>query len=119
MRRLVECVPNFSEGRRKEVIDAIVAAAVDGGSLVLDVESDADHNRSVLTFVGTPEQALASAFNSIRKATELIDLNRHQGEHPRIGAADVVPFVPLEGVTMDQCVGLARELANRVWDELM
>jgi glutamate formiminotransferase len=118
VRKLVECVPNFSEGRRKEVIDSLVAAAESGGALVLDIESDKDHNRSVLTFVGTPEQALASAYACVKQAVESIDLTKHQGEHPRIGAADVVPFVPLEGVSIEECVKLARELADRVAEEL-
>ncbi len=117
--RLVECVPNFSEGRRQEVIDAIVAAIKSVPQVwILDVESDADHNRSVVTCVGTPESALEAMFRAIAKAAELIDLNKHQGEHPRIGATDVVPFVPLRGVTMEECVNLARELGARVGEEL-
>lgn len=117
--QLVECVPNFSEGRRQEVIDAIAAAIRSVPQVwILDVESDADHNRSVITCVGEPEAALEAMFRAIQKAAELIDLNQHEGEHPRIGATDVVPFVPLRGVTMDDCVELARRLGRRVGEEL-
>lgn len=116
---LIECVPNFSEGRREPVIaalrDAIAAVA---GVRVLDVSADASHNRTVITFVGPPDAILDGAFAGIRAARELIDLREHQGVHPRIGAADVVPFVPLEGATMEQCIVLARTLAERVGREL-
>ncbi|HEY9479444.1 MAG TPA: glutamate formimidoyltransferase [Gemmatimonadaceae bacterium] len=116
---LVECVPNFSEGRRPEVIqeirDAIAAVT---GVTVLDVSSDESHNRSVITFVAPIESAVDAAFAGIRTARDTIDLTRHQGEHPRMGAADVVPFVPLEGTTMEQCVALARTLGERVASEL-
>ncbi len=116
---LVESVPNFSEGRRAEVIEAIVAEmrAVPGVK-VLDVESDPDHNRSVVTIVGTPAAVLEADFRAIAKAQELIDLDEHRGAHPRIGATDVVPFVPISGVTMEECVELARTLGRRVGDEL-
>lgn len=119
MKRIVECVPNFSEGRRQEVIEAILDAirSVEGITL-LDRHSDVDHNRTVVTFVGPPEAALEGAYRSIARAAELIDLNHHRGEHPRIGATDVVPFVPIEGVTMDECVTLARTLGARVGNEL-
>jgi glutamate formiminotransferase/formiminotetrahydrofolate cyclodeaminase len=119
MRQIVECVPNFSEGRRPEVIDRIAAeiSAVPNVQL-LDRESDADHNRSVLTFVGEPAAVAEAAFRAIRAAAELIDLDTHQGEHPRIGATDVVPFIPISGVTMDECVALAKQLGQRVGDEL-
>ncbi len=119
MRRLVECVPNFSEGRRPEVIEQIVAAikSVSGVSM-LDHEMDADHNRAVLSFVGDPEAVLEAAFRSVKKGSELIDLNKHQGEHPRMGAADVVPFVPISGVKQAECVELAKRLAKRISDEL-
>ncbi|MBN2566439.1 MAG: glutamate formimidoyltransferase [Candidatus Eisenbacteria bacterium] len=117
--KLVECVPNFSEGRRPEVIDAIVAAMTEvKGVRLLDKEMDADHNRAVVTIVGEPEPVLEGAFRGIAKASELIDLTRHKGEHPRMGAADVVPFVPVRGVTMDECVQLARRLGERVGKEL-
>ena len=117
--KLVECVPNFSEGRRPEVIAAIrdAIAAVDGVS-VLDVSSDASHNRSVLTFVAPVDAAVDAAFAGIRTAAERIDLCKHTGEHPRIGATDVVPFIPLEGSTMEDCIALARSLGERVGREL-
>jgi glutamate formiminotransferase/formiminotetrahydrofolate cyclodeaminase len=117
--RIVECVPNFSDGRRQPVIDAIVAAIAGvPGVRVLDVESDIDHNRTVVTFIGEPEAVAEGAFQSIAKAAALIDLNQHQGEHPRIGATDVVPLVPLRGVTLDDCVALAQRLGLRVGDQL-
>ena len=117
--KLVECVPNFSEGRRPEVVDAIRDAigSVEGVS-VLDVSSDPSHNRSVITFVAPVENAVDAAFAGIKAAAERIDLCSHRGEHPRIGATDVVPFVPLEGSTMEDCVALARELGERVGREL-
>jgi glutamate formiminotransferase len=110
--KLIECVPNFSEGRRKEVIDAIVAEAKSRSVKVLDIESDADHNRSVLTFVGDPEAVKETALAVSGKAIELIDLNKHQGQHPRMGAVDVVPFIPISDVTMAECVQLTKEFAN-------
>ena len=117
--RLVECVPNFSEGRRADVIGAIreAIAAVDGVA-VLDVSSDLSHNRTVVTFVVPVERAVDAAFAGIAKARDLIDLRHHTGEHPRMGAADVVPFIPLEGTTMEDCIVLARSLGERVGDEL-
>ncbi len=117
--RLVECVPNFSEGRRQDVIDEIVAAIRSVPRVwILDVESDPDHNRSVITCVGEPEAVVDAMFRAIAKAAELINLDEHEGEHPRIGATDVVPFVPLRGVTMQDCVELARLLGQRVGEEL-
>jgi glutamate formiminotransferase/formiminotetrahydrofolate cyclodeaminase len=117
--QLVECVPNFSEGRRVEVIDAISAAISHvAGVRILDVQSDRDHNRTVITFVGSSEIVVPAALAGVAKAAELIDLESHQGEHPRIGATDVVPFVPISGVTMEECVQLARTLGRRVSDEL-
>ncbi len=116
---LVECIPNFSEGRRLPVIDAIQEAiAAVPGVLVLDRHVDADHNRTVMTFAAPPEPALEAAFAAIRKAAELIDLDQHTGQHPRIGATDVVPFVPLAGCTLEDCVVLARRLGERVAAEL-
>jgi glutamate formiminotransferase len=117
--KIIECVPNFSEGRRQDVIDQIVETmeAVPDAR-VLDVQSDLDHNRSVVTLVGTPDAVLDAAFKAITQAAELIDMAHHRGEHPRLGAADVVPFVPVQGVTMADCVALARELGQRVGDEL-
>ena len=117
--KLVECVPNFSEGRRPDVINAIrdAIAAVEGVS-VLDVSSDGSHNRSVITFVAPVETAVDAAFAGIKVAAERIDLSKHTGEHPRIGATDVVPFIPLEGSTMEDCIALARTLGERVGREL-
>ena len=117
--RLVELVPNFSEGRRPEVVSAIrdAIAAVEGVA-VLDVSSDQSHNRTVVTFVVPVEHAVDAAFAGIREARDRIDLNQHTGEHPRMGAADVVPFVPLEGATMEDCIVLARRLGERVGREL-
>ena len=116
---LIECIPNFSEGRRHGVVDEIEAAIRSVSSVrLLDRNMDPDHNRSVLTFAGPPEGVAEAAFAAIRRASELIDLDQHQGEHPRIGATDVVPFVPLSGATMDDCVALARRLGERVGREL-
>ncbi len=116
---LVECVPNFSEGRRPEVIAAIrdAIAAVEG-TVILDVSSDPSHNRTVVTFVAPVASAASAAFAGISKAAELIDLNHHSGEHPRIGATDVCPFIPLEGTSMEDCIVLARTLGARVGKEL-
>ena len=116
MASLVECVPNFSEGRDPAKVDALVAAlcSVPGVSL-LDREMDADHNRSVITIVGSKEAVAEAALRGVGKAAELIDLTRHQGAHPRIGAADVVPFVPLEGITIEECVALARQVGEQIW----
>jgi glutamate formiminotransferase len=118
MQKLVECVPNFSEGRRLEVVKAIVDALRRPGVSVLDVESDADHNRSVVTLVGEPEAVLEAAWQGIAEAARLIDLDQHQGAHPRLGATDVVPFVPLRHMTMAECVALAQRLGQRVGGEL-
>lgn len=117
--KLIECVPNFSEGRRPDVIAAIrdAIAGVEGIT-ILDVSSDPSHNRSVVTFVAPVERAVEAAFAGIREARDRIDLRQHSGEHPRIGATDVVPFVPLEGSTMEDCIALARELGERVGREL-
>lgn len=111
--KLVECVPNFSEGRRAEVISEISQAAQSvKGITILDCESDPNHNRMVLTFVGPPEATKEAALSASAKAIELIDLTKHQGEHPRMGAVDVVPFVPLREVTMEECVQLANEFGK-------
>ncbi|HJR64669.1 MAG TPA: glutamate formimidoyltransferase [Gemmatimonadaceae bacterium] len=117
--KLVECVPNFSEGRRPEIVQAIrdAIASVEG-AVVLDASSDASHNRSVITFVAPVETAVDAAFAGIHEAASRIDLRQHSGEHPRMGATDVVPFVPLEGTTMEECVALARRLGERVGAEL-
>ena len=116
---LVECVPNFSEGRRPEVVEQILAEirAVRGVKLI-DHSMDASHNRAVVTFVGEGAACREAAFRAIAKAKTLIDLTQHQGEHPRVGATDVVPFVPLEGSSMQDCVALAHELGARVGREL-
>lgn len=116
---LVECIPNFSEGRRPEIITQIAEAiaSVDGIYL-LDTSSDPDHNRSVVTFAGKPEVISEAAYRGIATATELIDMDTHSGVHPRIGAADVVPFVPLRNVSMQTCVGIARSLGQRVGENL-
>ncbi len=119
MRKIVECIPNFSEGRNREIIDQIVAAIKTvPGAVLLDRESDPNHNRSVITFVAEPDRVVDAAIAAARKAAELIDLNRHTGEHPRMGATDVIPFVPIAGVTMDDCVELARKCGERMWREL-
>jgi len=116
---LVECVPNFSEARRPEVVEAIQAAIQSVPTVsVLDRHSDLDHNRTVITFVGSPAGVEEAAFRAIARAAELINLERHTGEHPRIGATDVVPFVPISGVSMTECVEIARRLGKRVSDEL-
>ena len=119
MARIVECVPNFSEGRNIRIINAIAGAisAVPGVKFI-SAEPDKDYNRTVVTFVGEPEAVLEGAFQGTKKAAELIDMSKHQGEHPRIGATDVVPFVPVSGVTMEDCVRLAKELGARVGLEL-
>ncbi len=119
MKRIVECVPNFSEGRRKEVIEEIVASiSAVRGVCVLDIHSDPDHNRSVVTFIGEPEAVEEAAYRGIETAARLIDMDLHRGEHPRMGACDVVPFVPIKGVKMQDCVEMARRLGERVGREL-
>lgn len=115
MPTLVECVPNFSEGRNKNVVDAIVEAMKLPGVYLLDREMDADHNRSVITLVGDAEAVAEAAIRGVGKAAELIDLNKHQGAHPRLGAADVVPFIPIEGVTIEDCVAIARKVGEEIW----
>jgi glutamate formiminotransferase/formiminotetrahydrofolate cyclodeaminase len=111
--KLIECVPNFSEGRRQEVINSIAdAIRSTPGVTLLDVESNADHNRSVISFVGEPGPVRQAALAASAKAIELIDLNNHKGEHPRMGAVDVVPFVPLSGATMDDCIALAKDFGR-------
>jgi glutamate formiminotransferase len=117
MQRLIECVPNFSEGRDAARIAAIVTAMSGvAGAYVLDCHSDADHNRCVVTLAGEPEAVAEAALRGVGKAAELIDLNRHSGVHPRIGATDVLPFVPVEGLDMNACVALAREVGSRIWE---
>jgi len=119
MTQLIECIPNFSEARRPEVIDQIVAAIQSVSDVkLLDHSSDLDHNRTVLTFAGSPAGVEEAAFRAIKTASELIDLNQHTGAHPRIGATDVCPFVPLSGVSMDDCIAIAKRLGQRVGVEL-
>lgn len=116
---LVECVPNFSEGRRPEVVQQIVAAVETvAGVWVLDRHSDRAHNRSVLTFVGLVEAVEEAAFRAVAHAAELIDLRQHRGVHPRIGATDVLPFVPLHDTTLETCIGLAERVGARIGAEL-
>ncbi|MGA2949414.1 MAG: glutamate formimidoyltransferase [Candidatus Sulfotelmatobacter sp.] len=115
MSTLVECVPNFSEGRDKGKVDAIVAAMKLEGVYLLDREMDADHNRCVITLVGEREAIQEAAIRGVGKAAELIDLNVHKGAHPRMGAADVVPFIPIDGVTIGDCVAMARHVGEEIW----
>jgi glutamate formiminotransferase/formiminotetrahydrofolate cyclodeaminase len=115
MSTLVECVPNFSEGRDKPKVDAIVEAMKLDGVYLLDREMDADHNRCVITLVGEREPLQEAAIRGVGKAAELIDLNQHQGAHPRMGAADVVPFIPIEGVTIEDCVVMAHYVGAEIW----
>ena len=115
MQTLVECVPNFSEGRDKSKVDAIVETMKLDGVYLLDREMDADHNRCVITIAGDRDAVQEAAIRGVGKAAELIDLNQHQGAHPRLGAADVVPFIPIEGVTLEDCVAMARHVGEQVW----
>lgn len=119
MARIVECVPNFSEGRDHALVEALVAAASSvPGVVLLDSEMDADHHRSVVTFAGEPDAVVEAAFRAIELATTRIDLTSHRGQHPRMGATDVVPFVPIDGITLEECAELARALGKRVGEEL-
>jgi glutamate formiminotransferase / formiminotetrahydrofolate cyclodeaminase len=117
MKRLIECVPNFSEGRDIAKVDAIVAAMREvPGVYLLDRESDADHNRSVITLAGEPEAVAEAALRGVGKAAELIDLTKHSGAHPRLGATDVVPFIPIEGVAIEDCAALAKKVGREIWE---
>ena len=119
MKRIVECVPNFSEGRQMKTINAIAGAINQVGKVkFISAEPDKDYNRTVVTFVGEPSAVVEAAFLATQKAAALIDMTLQKGEHPRIGATDVVPFIPVSGVTMKECVGLAKEFGRRVGDEL-
>ncbi len=119
MERIVECVPNFSEGRREEIIEATVAEIRKvPGARLLNVDPDKDYNRVVVTFVGDPDAVKEAAFQATKKASELIDMREHKGEHPRMGATDVVPFVPVSGVTMEDCIRIANEYAKEVGEKL-
>ncbi|HHV73237.1 glutamate formimidoyltransferase [Thermoanaerobacterium sp. PSU-2] len=119
MDKIVECIPNFSEGRDQKKIAALVAevASVNGVKL-LDYTMDKDHNRSVITFCGDVDGIKEAAFNVAKKASELIDMRYHKGQHPRVGALDVLPFVPLKNVTMDECVAIAKDVGRRIGEEL-
>lgn len=119
MPKIVECVPNFSEGRRPEVIDAICSRITSvAGVRLLSREMDADHNRAVITFIGSPDACAKAAFAACEEASRRIDLTHHKGEHPRMGATDVIPFVPVAGVTMDECVALAKQLGEQIGSKL-
>src|SRR5271167_1186722 len=117
MKRLIECVPNFSEGRDAAKVDAIVSAMSGiSGVAVLDREMDADHNRSVITLAGEPDAVAEAAMRGVGRALELIDLTRHSGAHPRMGATDVVPFIPVDGVTIEDCVALSKKVGREIWE---
>jgi glutamate formiminotransferase len=119
MSALVECVPNFSEGRRPEVVSLIAEAiAAVNTACILDTHIDPDHNRLVITFLASAERVVDAAFNAVAKASELIDMRLHSGEHPRLGATDVLPFVPIKGVSLDDCAALAHEAGQRIANEL-
>ncbi len=119
MTPLIECVPNFSEGRKPETVRLIAESiATVESACLLDTHIDPDHNRSVITFVASPERIVAAAINAVRRASELIDMRAHQGEHPRLGACDVLPFVPVRGVTMNDCVRVAHEAGESIAREL-
>ena len=116
--QIVECVPNFSEGRDAAKVEAIAEAIIQAGGHVLRSEMDPDHNRSVITFAGRPDAVVAAAVRAVETAARLIDLSQHRGVHPRIGATDVVPFVPLAGISMEECAALAHRVGAVVWGKL-
>jgi glutamate formiminotransferase len=119
MERIVECVPNFSEGRDTRVVARLVESVESvEGALVLGTHVDPDHNRSVVTFVAPPHIVVEAALRVVARASELIDISLHAGQHPRMGACDVLPFVPVRGVTVEECVALARRAGERIWNEL-
>lgn len=119
MARIVQCVPNFSEGKNKEVIEKIVEEIrIMEDVKLLDYSMDKDHNRSVVTFVGEPEKVIEAAFNAVKVAAELIDMSTHKGEHPRMGATDVIPLVPISEVTMEECIEYSKKLGKRIGEEL-
>ena len=118
MAKIVECIPNISEGRNTEVIEAVLdTVRATAGVTLLDYSSDPNHNRTVITFLGSPEGVQEAAVALAKKAAELIDLTKHEGEHPRMGAVDVIPFVPIKEITKDECVELSKVVAERVWKE--
>lgn len=118
MAKIIECVPNISEGRRKDVIEACVdEIRQTAGVTLLDYSSDESHNRSVITFMGSPEGVSEAAVRLAKKAALLIDLTKHKGEHPRMGAVDVIPFIPVRDVTTEECIALSKEVGKRIWEE--
>ena len=119
MKQIIECVPNFSEGRNMKVIDSIAESIrQSGGVKVLNVDPGAATNRTVITFAGSPEDVTEAAFQGVKRAGELIDMRQHHGEHPRLGATDVLPLVPVSGITLEECAQLAEDLARRIYTEL-
>ncbi len=118
MARIIQCVPNFSEGRDKAKLESILDEIRNEDVKLLDYSMDKDHNRSVVTFIGEPEKVVEAAFKAIKKAAEVIDMRSHSGEHPRMGATDVVPLIPISEVTMEECIELTQELGRRVGEEL-
>jgi len=119
LKKLIESVPNFSEGRRKEVVEEIIKASEETQNVwVFDWSMDEDHNRSVVTVVGDPQAVAESIFKMSKKAVELIDLRHHTGEHPRMGAVDVIPFVPIKGTTMEECIDISKSVGKRIGEEL-
>lgn len=119
MAQIVECIPNFSEGRSQSTLDALVQTAQGvPGVMLLDHSADASHNRSVFTLAGSPSGVAEAAFRLCKLAAERIDMNQHTGEHPRMGATDVIPFVPVQDVSLEDCVALSKQLAQRIWEEL-
>lgn len=119
MARIVQCVPNFSEGKDKKIIEEILDEIRKIKEVkLLDYSMDKDHNRSVVTFIGQPEKVIEAAFNATKKAAELIDMTTHKGEHPRMGATDVIPLIPISEVTMEECIELSKELGERLGEEL-
>ncbi|HDL50645.1 MAG TPA: glutamate formiminotransferase, partial [Firmicutes bacterium] len=119
MRRIIESIPNISEGRRKEVVEEIVDTLKGRKDVkILDYSMDPDHNRSVITIAGEPDEVLDALFDFTKKSVELIDLRIHEGEHPRIGAVDVIPLVPIKGITKKELNEYAKRLGERIWKEL-
>ena len=118
MAKIVECIPNISEGKNQEVIEAVLnEVRSTPGVTLLDHSSDVNHNRTVITFLGSPEGVAEAAVKLAKKAAELIDLTKHVGEHPRMGAVDVIPFVPVKEITTEECVALSKEVGKRIWEE--
>lgn len=119
MARIIQCVPNFSEGKDKKIIEGIVEEIRKLEEVkLLDYSMDKDHNRTVVTFIGEPKEVIKAAFNAAKKASELIDMKSHIGEHPRMGATDVIPLIPISDVTMKECVELSKELGRKIGEEL-